>query len=238
MDNSGPTAGLLRRIGAVLAIALAAALSSCAMPDKTPAAQVVPDDPNLAKATFAGGCFWCMEPPFDALPGVAATISGYTGGHTSNPTYFDVAMGFTGHVEAVQVLYDPKRISYEQLLEVFWHNVDPTTDDRQFCDDGPAYRSAIFYHDAEQLRAAEASKAALERAKSFPEPVVTRIAMATTFYPAEDYHQDFYIKNPIRYGFYRMRCGRDARLEALWGKAPDQSAQANPPGAERLRGGN
>jgi peptide-methionine (S)-S-oxide reductase len=228
----------MRRIGAFVAIALTTVLSSCAMPDKMPAAQAIPDDPNLAKATFAGGCFWCMEPPFDALPGVVATISGYTGGHTSNPTYFDVAMGFTGHVEAVQVLYDPKRVRYEQLLEVFWRNVDPTTNDGQFCDRGPAYRSSIFYHDAEQLRAAETSKATLERSKKFPEPVMTRIAMATTFYPAEEYHQDFYIRNPVRYSFYRLRCGRDARLEALWGKAPEQSAQAVPQGDEKPRGGN
>lgn len=238
MDERSKTAQLVRRIGAMLAIALAAILSSCAMPDKTPAAQAVPEDPNLAKATFAGGCFWCMEPPFDELPGVVATISGYTGGHTSNPTYFDVAMGFTGHVEALQVLYDPKRISYEQLLEVFWHNVDPTTDDGQFCDQGPAYRSAIFYHDAEQLRAAEASKAALDRSRTLPKPIVTRIAMATTFYPAEDYHQDFYIRNPLRYSFYRLRCGRDARLEALWGKPQERSAQAASAGNEKLRGGN
>ena len=174
---------------------------------------------NLAKATFAGGCFWCMEPPYDELDGVISTTSGYTGGQKSNPTYEEVSAGGTGHAEAVEVLYDPKKISYNELLEVFWRNVDPTTPDRQFCDKGHQYRTAIFYQDEEQEKLAKDSKAALEKKKSFTEPVVTEITKATEFYPAEEYHQDFYQKNPFRYKFYRFNCGRDNRLEELWGKA-------------------
>jgi peptide-methionine (S)-S-oxide reductase len=181
------------------------------------AATAVNVPPGHAVATFAGGCFWCMEPPYDKLPGVAATISGYTGGSKANPTYEEVSSGRTGHAEAVQVVYDPKKVTYEQLLDVFWHNVDPTVKDRQFCDGGSQYRTAIFYHDAAQRQAAEASKAALAKSKPFPEPVVTEITMAGTFYPAEDYHQDYYKKNPVRYQIYRSGCGRDARLKQLWG---------------------
>ena len=170
-----------------------------------------------AVATFAGGCFWCMEPPYDKLPGVAATISGYMGGRKLNPTYGEVSSGTTGHAEVVQVVYDPKKVSYEKLLEVFWVNVDPTVKDRQFCDSGSQYRTAIFYHDDAQRKAADASKAALEKSKPFKEPIVTPIEMAGEFYPAEDYHQDYYKKNPVRYQFYRNGCGRDARLRQLWG---------------------
>jgi peptide-methionine (S)-S-oxide reductase len=173
--------------------------------------------PGHAVATFAGGCFWCMEPPYDRLPGVDATISGYTGGRVANPTYEQVSSGTTGHAEAVAVVYDPKKVSYEKLLDVFWHNVDPTVKDRQFCDTGHQYRTAIFYHNEEERKAAEASKAALEKAKPFKEPIVTEIVMAGPFYPAEDYHQDFYMKNPVRYNLYRTGCGRDARLKQLWG---------------------
>jgi peptide-methionine (S)-S-oxide reductase len=173
--------------------------------------------PGHAVATFAGGCFWCMEPPYDKLPGVVSTTSGYTGGSKTNPTYEEVSSGRTGHAEAVQVVYDPKKVTYEQLLDVFWHNVDPTVKDRQFCDSGSQYRTAIFYHDAAQRQAAEASKAALAKSKPFSEPVVTEIVMAGTFYPAEDYHQDYYKKNPVRYQIYRSGCGRDARLKQLWG---------------------
>ena len=173
--------------------------------------------PGQAVATFAGGCFWCMEPPFDALPGVVATISGYTGGRKANPTYEEVSSGTTGHAEAVQVIYDPKKVSYEKLLEVFWVNIDPTVKDRQFCDTGNQYRSGVFYHDEAQRKAAEASKSALERSKPFKEAIVTPIEMAGAFYPAEDYHQDYYQKNPVRYKFYRNGCGRDARLKQLWG---------------------
>jgi peptide-methionine (S)-S-oxide reductase len=173
--------------------------------------------PGQAAATFAGGCFWCMEPPFDDLPGVSATISGYTGGRKVNPTYEEVSAGTTGHAEAVQVVYDPKKVSYEKLLEVFWVNIDPTVKDRQFCDSGSQYRTGIFYADEAQRKAAEASKAAIQKSKPFKEAVVTPIEMAGAFYPAEDYHQDYYKKNPVRYKFYRNGCGRDARLKQLWG---------------------
>jgi peptide-methionine (S)-S-oxide reductase len=173
----------------------------------------------LARATFAGGCFWCMQKPFDVLPGVVSTTSGYTGGQKKDPTYHEVSSGGTGHAESVQVVYDPKKISYEKLLDVFWHNIDPTVRNRQFCDAGTQYRSAIFFHDAEQKRLAEESLKALEKTKPFKEPIVTEIVAASTFYPAEDYHQDYYKKNPVRYGYYRSGCGRDARLEQLWGKS-------------------
>ena len=172
-----------------------------------------------AKATFAGGCFWCMEPPFDKLPGVISTTSGYTGGHTQQPTYREVSAGGTGHAEAVQVVYDPQKVSYEKLLEVFWHNIDPTQKDGQFCDHGNQYRTAIFYHDETQKQLAEASKAQLQNTKPFQGEIVTEIVSAGAFYPAEDYHQDYYLKNPLRYKFYRTTCGRDQRLQTLWGKA-------------------
>lgn len=175
---------------------------------------------DTAVAIFAGGCFWCMEPPFDKLDGVRSTTSGYTGGQTKNPTYPEVSAGSTGHTEAVRVEYDPKRVSYEKLLEVFWINVDPTVRDRQFCDVGSQYRTGIFYSNPEQKRLAEESKAALQKAKPFKEPIVTEIAAAGEFYPAEEYHQDYYLKNPIRYKFYRAGCGRDNRLQELWGKVP------------------
>jgi peptide-methionine (S)-S-oxide reductase len=172
---------------------------------------------TLAKATFAGGCFWCMEPPFDALDGVVSTTSGYTGGSKVNPTYEEVSAGGTGHTEAVEIVYDPAKVSYQKLLDVFWHNIDPVTRDRQFCDKGSQYRSAIFTHDDTQKRLAEESKQALERSKRLPAPIVTEIADAGAFYPAEAYHQDYYRKNPIRYRYYRYGCGRDARLRELWG---------------------
>jgi len=175
--------------------------------------------PATAKAIFAGGCFWCMEPPFDKTDGVIATISGYTGGTKVNPTYEEVSSGTTGHAESVQVEYDPKKVSYEKLLDVFWHNVDPTQKDGQFCDHGNQYRTAIFVANDEQKKLAEASKAALMKSKPFKGDIVTEIVPATTFYPAEDYHQDYYLKNPVRYKFYRTGCGRDARLKELWGSA-------------------
>ena len=174
-----------------------------------------PPPPPRAVATFAGGCFWCMEGPFDKLPGVISTTSGYTGGTKANPTYEEVSNGGTGHRESVEVVYDPRKVTYAQLLDTFWHNVDPTDNSGQFCDHGPQYRSAIFYHDAEQKRLAEASKAALE--KRFR--VATDILSASQFWRAEEYHQDYYKKNPIRYHFYRFNCGRDQRLEQIWGKA-------------------
>ena len=175
-------------------------------------------DAALAKATFAGGCFWCMEPPYDKLDGVVSTTSGYIGGRTQNPTYEAVSAGGTGHAEAVEIVYDPAKVSYAKLLDVFWRNIDPTVRNRQFCDVGDQYRSAIFYHDAEQKRLAEASKAALAKSKPFPQPIVTEIVAAGVFTQAEAYHQDYYVKNPVRYKFYRYRCGRDQRLEELWGK--------------------
>jgi len=173
---------------------------------------------QLAKATFAGGCFWCMEPPFDKLDGLVSTTVGYTGGHKENPTYEQVSSGTTGHAEAIQLVYDPKRITYNELLEVFWHNIDPTVKDSQFCDHGNQYRTAIFYHDDEQRRLAEQSKQALTESKRFKE-IFTEITEVSTFYPAEEYHQDYYKKNPIRYKFYRYNCGRDKRLKELWGKS-------------------
>lgn len=170
-----------------------------------------------AIATFAGGCFWCMEPPFDKLDGVISTTSGYIGGHKKDPTYKEVSRGGTGHAEAVQIVYDPQRISYTQLLDVFWYNIDPTMANGQFCDWGDQYRSEIFYHTDEQKRLATASREALTESKPFKDPVVTGITKAGTFYPAEDYHQDYYQKNPVRYKFYRYGCGRDKRLMELWG---------------------
>ncbi|HEY6006996.1 MAG TPA: peptide-methionine (S)-S-oxide reductase MsrA [Geobacteraceae bacterium] len=174
---------------------------------------------HLDKATFAGGCFWCMESPFDKLDGVVAVTVGYTGGQKRNPTYEEVSAGVTGHAESVEITFDPARIGYERLLEVYWHNIDPTTPNRQFCDVGHQYRSAIFYHGEEQRRLAEASKRALEKNKAFRGTVVTEIVRATGFWPAEEYHQHYYQKNPIRYRFYRQGCGRDARLRELWGAA-------------------
>ena len=173
--------------------------------------------PVLEKATFAGGCFWCMEPAFDKLDGVKSVISGYTGGRKENPTYEEVSSGSTGHAESIEITYDPAVVSYSRLLDVFWRNIDPTVKDRQFCDAGTQYRSAIFYHGEEQKRLAEASKKALEQSRRFPGPIYTEIAPATTFYAAEEYHQKYYQKNPIRYKYYRYGCGRDQRLKELWG---------------------
>ncbi|WP_246153005.1 peptide-methionine (S)-S-oxide reductase MsrA [Oryzomonas rubra] len=173
--------------------------------------------PAQEKATFAGGCFWCMEHPFDELPGVISVTSGYTGGQTRNPTYAEVSAGGTGHAESVQIVYDPSRIGYDRLLTVYWHNIDPTVKDRQFCDSGHQYRSAIFYHNEQQRRLAQQSKEALARSKPFREAIVTEITPAGPFYPAEGYHQHYYKKNPIRYKFYRTSCGRDKRLKELWG---------------------
>ncbi|MCA8863473.1 MULTISPECIES: peptide-methionine (S)-S-oxide reductase MsrA [unclassified Halomonas] len=171
---------------------------------------------SSAEATFAGGCFWCMEPPYDNQPGVTATTSGYIGGELENPSYEEISQGGTGHAEVVQIEYDPEQISYEQLLEIFWRNIDPFAVDRQFCDVGDQYRSAIFYHDDEQRELAEASKAEME--ERFDREIATQIAPANTFWPAEEYHQDYYQKNPVRYKFYRYSCGRDGRLEEVWGE--------------------
>jgi len=171
-------------------------------------------------AIFAGGCFWCVEADFDKVDGVLETTSGYIGGRVPNPTYSAVSAGGTGHTEAVKIVFDPARISYTQLLEKFWPTIDPTVKDQQFCDVGSQYRSGIFPLDQKQLKEAEASKAALQKSKPFKAPIVTEITLATTFYPAEDYHQDYYLKNPIRYRYYRTGCGRDARLKDLWGRVP------------------
>ena len=176
--------------------------------------------PRIAVATFAGGCFWCMEPPFDKLDGVLETTSGYMGGKERQPTYEQVSAGATGHAEVVQVRFDPSRVTYERLLEVYWRNVDPTVKDRQFCDVGSQYRAAIFVHDDAQRSAAESSRAALEKTKPFKAPIVTPVVAAGEFWPAEDYHQDYYLKNPLRYSYYRTGCGRDRRLIELWGSAP------------------
>lgn len=173
---------------------------------------------STEKATFAGGCFWCMVSPFESLRGVISVKSGYTGGHKINPTYEEVSGGTTGHAESVQILYDPAVISYQQLLEVFWHNIDPTVSNRQFCDVGNQYRSAIFFHTPKQEQLAVTSRNALEKSRALNKPVVTEITTASAFYPAEDYHQDYYKKNPIRYKYYRTGCGRDKRLKELWGK--------------------
>lgn len=174
---------------------------------------------KLEKATFAGGCFWCMEAPFDKLPGVVSVTVGYTGGQLKNPTYEQVSAGGTGHAEAVQIVFDPARISYSKLLDVYWHNIDPTVKDRQFCDVGHQYRSAIFVANEEQRRLALQSRDALEKNKPFREQVVTEIDPAGEFYKAEEYHQHYYKKNPLRYAFYRAACGRDRRLKELWGSA-------------------
>jgi peptide-methionine (S)-S-oxide reductase len=176
------------------------------------------DTPRPAVATFAGGCFWCMEPPFDKLEGVISTTSGYIGGHKADPTYKEVSAGTTGHTEAVQIVYDPDRVSYQELLQVFWINIDPLDARGQFCDKGAQYRTGIFYHDSEQQHLAEASKRDLQDSGRLGGPIVTEITEATTFYPAEDYHQDYYQRNPVRYKFYRYSCGRDQRLEQLWGE--------------------
>ena len=173
--------------------------------------------PPTARAIFAGGCFWCVESDFDKVDGVLSTTSGYTGGTLANPSYEQVSSKRTGHAEAVEVVFDPSKVSYEKLVEHFWRTIDPTTKDRQFCDTGTPYRTAIFPVDAAQMRAALASRMALEKSKPFKEPIVTEIVPATAFYPAEEYHQNYYKKNPLRYQYYRTSCGRDARLKQLWG---------------------
>jgi peptide-methionine (S)-S-oxide reductase len=173
---------------------------------------------GLAKATFAAGCFWCTEEAFDKVPGVVSTVSGYMGGHMKEPTYPLVSTGRTGHTEVVEVTYDPRKVSYDKLLDAFWVNHDPTFIDRQFCDHGSQYRPSIFYHDAEQKRLAEASKTKWRKDKPFKDEILTPIEAAGDFWPAEVYHQDYYKKNPARYRFYVTGCGRYARLDELWGK--------------------
>jgi len=182
-----------------------------------PATITAEEPPATAVATFAGGCFWCMEPVFDALDGVLSTTSGYTGGSLRDPSYEEVSTGATGHTEAIQIRYDPTRVRYEQLLDVYWRNIDPTASNRQFCDRGSQYRTAIFYHDEAQRSTAERSKAELERSGKLAVAIATEIVPAGPFYAAEDYHQDYYLKNPLRYQRYHDACGRDERLEELWG---------------------
>ena len=197
---------------ALLSSWLPAAHAQVASPATTPAAT------KTAKAIFAGGCFWCVESDFDKVDGVLSTTSGYIGGSNANPTYEQVSSKQTGHAEAVEIVFDPSKVSYSVLVERYWRTIDPTVKDRQFCDVGSPYRTAIFAVDDEQLKIAQASRAALEKTKPFKEPIVTEIVKAGTFYPAEGYHQDYYKKNPIRYNYYRSSCGRDARLKVLWGE--------------------
>jgi peptide-methionine (S)-S-oxide reductase len=179
-----------------------------------------PQAQTRATAIFAGGCFWCMEPPFDKVDGVVSTTSGYTGGTKVDPSYAEVSSGRTGHYEALQVVYDPARVTYQRLLDVFWRNIDPIDANGQFCDKGRQYRSAIFAADDNQRALAEASKAALDKSGKLPGRIVTEILPKTTFYAAEAEHQDYYRKNPVRYAYYRWNCGRDRRLEQLWGAPP------------------
>ncbi len=216
-------------VGAALAMLVIGAVRSSRVAAPSLSSQEIsgPAD-SLVTATFAGGCFWCMEHPFDQLAGVASVTSGYTGGRTENPTYEQVSSGGTGHAEAVQVVYDPRKIAYPALLEVFWHNIDPLTPNAQFCDRGSQYRSAVFYRSDEQRKEAEASKRTLEQSGRFQQPIVTEIVKASTFYPAEEYHQHYYRKNPVRYNFYRWNCGRDARLKKLWGEQAARSEVATP----------
>ncbi len=173
---------------------------------------------TLEKATFAGGCFWCMQPFFDKLKGVQSTTVGYTGGETKNPTYEEVTSGKTGHAEAIQIVYDPKEVSYEKLLNIYWRNIDPTTKNQQFFDRGTQYRTAIFYHNEEQKRLAEESRVQLGASGKFKKPIVTEIVMASEFYPAEEYHQKYYKKNSFRYEAYHQGSGRDRFFEKIWGK--------------------
>ncbi len=204
----------------LLVLAAGLALGSLSLMGTAP--PVASDDEvpeGAARATFAGGCFWCMEPPFDKVEGVYSTTSGYAGGKVKAPSYRQVSAGVTGHAEVVQVAYDPERVTYEELLEVFWRNIDPLDGGGQFCDRGSQYRTAIFYEGEAQRRAAEASKRRLEESGRVPGPIVSEITPLDVFYPAEDYHQDFYKKSPGRYTSYRAGCGRDRRLQELWGES-------------------
>ncbi|WP_341303543.1 peptide-methionine (S)-S-oxide reductase MsrA [Pseudomonas sp. TMP25] len=220
------TTTLSRRLLASSVLILAGLLAAC---EPTAAQATKPQPQALANtqtvenpgvAIFAGGCFWCTESDFDKVPGVIETTSGYIGGHVDNPTYEQVSAGTSGHIEAVRVRFDPSKTSYAQLLEAFWPTIDPVTANAQFCDRGPQYRSAIFFSNAAEQQQAEASKDALQKSARLPAPVVTELLAASTFYPAEDYHQDYYLRNPLRYTYYRNGCGRDQRLEQLWGKKP------------------
>lgn len=175
------------------------------------------DSVGYQTAIMAGGCFWCLESDFEKLQGVVDVVSGYTGGRLENPSYEQVSAGGTGHVESVRVIYDPSKISYAGILDYYWRHIDPTRDDGQFCDKGTQYRPVIFYQGEQQKSLAEQSKARIERGKPFADPIKVKLIPASTFYPAEEYHQDYYKKNPIRYRYYRFSCGRDSRVEQLWG---------------------
>jgi peptide-methionine (S)-S-oxide reductase len=206
----------MRILAALLALAVLAA--PCSVRSAPSASAAVPaGKPEVKHATFAGGCFWCMETAFEGRPGIVAVISGFSGGKESNPTYGEVSAGRTGHMESVEVVYHPSEISYERLLEIYWHNIDPTQGDGQFCDHGAQYRSAIFVRDAGERSLAERSKSAITNSKALHVPIVTRILPFTGFWPAEEYHQDYYRKNPDDYHRYREGCGRDRRLQELWG---------------------
>ncbi len=209
---------MLGRLLSFAAIAWVAVLLAAPIAKAQTAPQTAPAAGERAVATFAGGCFWCMEPPYDALDGVISTVSGFMGGKTPNPTYYQVTAGGTGHIEVVHVTYDPKKVSYAKLLEVYWRNIDPYDAGGQFCDRGEAYTTAIFAHTEEQKKLAEASKAELMRTGPMKQPIATVVRDAGPFTAADDSHQDYYVKNPVRYKYYRFRCGRDARLEAVWGK--------------------
>lgn len=205
-----------RRIGSMV-LGLSLTFIGYAALSETPEAR--PDPSAKATAIFAGGCFWCMEPPFDALDGVLSTTSGYIGGDTSKPSYKQVSAGGSGHAEAVRVIYDPTKISYAALLDVYWRNIDPLAVGRQFCDIGDQYRSAIFAHDDEQEKLARASREAIASSGKLEGRIVTEIVKGGEFWPAEEYHQDYYQKNPVRYKYYRYSCGRDRRLAEIWGDA-------------------
>ena len=206
-----------RRIGLIAALSLGLLFSGQMVAQTT--SKPAQPDATRQKATFAGGCFWCVAADFDKIPGVISTLSGYTGGQFPNPTYQQVSSQSTGHAEAVEVIFDPSKVTYDRLVEYFWHHIDPTTVNRQFCDSGSPYRTAIYAHGPEQLKIAQASKSALEKSKPFTEAIVTDVVLAGEFYPAEEYHQAYYKKNPLRYKFYRTSCGRDSRLKELWGDA-------------------
>lgn len=207
---------IIKAIFSRLLVLCAVLVPATAIAQFGPAAMPKPV-PGSAVATFGGGCFWCVEEAFDKVPGVISTTSGFMGGHVKNPSYDQVSTGGTGHNEVVQVVYDPKKVAYAQLLDAFWHNIDPTQFNGQFCDHGSQYRSEIYYHDEDQRKAAEASRAALMKNKPFKGEIRTLIARATEFYPAEEYHQDYYKKNPIRYKYYKTACGRESRLKEVWG---------------------
>lgn len=213
----------MRLSSKLIAAALLAVILPACGSDSSPAPQPVKTAASYtgptATAIFAGGCYWCMEQAFDQVPGVLQTISGYTGGHLPNPTYEQVSAGGTGHAEAEKIIYDPSKVTYKQLLYDFWHNVDPTNDHGQFCDNGSQYRSEIFYLNDEQKKLAEASRTALEHQQGAPTPIVTKIVKAGPFYKAAEYMQNYYKKNPLRYNYYHYACGRAQRLRQLWGKS-------------------